>query len=870
MEILAPAGSKEAFLAAINSGADAVYLAGKNFGARAYAANFETEELAELIRYAHLRGAAVYVTLNTLIADSELQDALRFAADVWQAGADALILQDWGFASLLFEVLPEAVQHASTQMTLHNAPGTAFAAANGMARVILAREVSIEDMAIIKSTVDTELEVFVHGALCICFSGQCLFSSLVGGRSGNRGRCAQPCRLKYQLIRDGEAVAGGHLLSPRDLLGIEYMDELAAAGVDSLKIEGRMKRPEYVAAATAAYAAAKRGEEYDAKALAQTFNRGFTGAYFADKADGGNAQEPGSDFMSYERPNNRGVRLGRIDAVERDALVLRLSAPLQVGDGIEFWVTKGGRQGCIVKELETLADGRVRLPLADLPLKVQHLSVGDRIFRTSDSSLNSRLEALCARLDDMELRLHFTAKLGERPELTAEHGERRVTVSAEHTIAAAKNRPADMELLQKQLGRLGGSGWRLVELSADIEPGLMLPTSVLNQLRREALQKLEEKILDDYRYRRQGRSAAEIKQNININQDINQDINNIKRVSMLSGGDVWDAAGNKAGNKINKNKIDKIDKNERLAVAVGSLAAARAVCEAGAERIYWRGWADKFDLRAGSGKKGREAFAEEVRGLAGLDVPVAVLLPTVALQKELPLWRERLQICRNAGITAIAGANPWVWGLLYDMLDDMSDDWQPEITADFGLNIFNAASALFWQRHGANRVALSRELNREQLKNLRRLLQGRVASEVQVFGELEMMNSRHCPVGALCGGRMVGRSCSGACRGSRWQLKDEKGYLFPVYTDEFCRSHILNGHQLCLLEEAVDIAAGGQTARLELLHWEAKAAARATDIYADLLLGGKRTEAEYESARQKLAALAGVSLTKGHYHRGVE
>lgn len=860
MEILAPAGSKEAFLAAINSGADAVYLAGKNFGARAYAANFETEELAELIRYAHLRGAAVYVTLNTLIADSELQDALRFAADVWQVGADALILQDWGFASLLAEALPEAVQHASTQMTLHNAPGTAFAAANGMARVILAREVSIEDMAAIKSAVDTELEVFVHGALCICFSGQCLFSSLVGGRSGNRGRCAQPCRLKYQLMQDGEVVADGHLLSPRDLLGIEYMDELVAAGVDSLKIEGRMKRPEYVAAATAAYAAAKRGEEYDAKALAQTFNRGFTGAYFADKADGGNAQEPGSDFMSYERPNNRGVRLGRIDAVERDALVLRLSAPLQVGDGIEFWVTKGGRQGCIVKELENLADGRVRLPLSDLPLKVQHLSVGDRVFRTSDSSLNSRLEALCARLDDLELRLHFGAKLGARPELTAEHGEYSVTVSAEHMVAAAKNRPADMELLQRQLGRLGGSGWRLAELTADIESGLMLPASVLNQLRRDALQKLEEKILDDYQCRRQGKAAGEIKSEIKsgIKSDIKQ---NIKRVSMLSGGDMRDAIGsNKSGG----------NKNERLAVAVGSLAAARAVCQAGAERIYWRGWADKFDLRAGSGKKGRDAFAEEVRGLAELDVPVAVLLPTVALQKELPLWRERLLMCRDAGITAIAAANPWVWGLLDDMADDVSDNWRPEITADFGLNIFNAASAIFWQRHGVNRVALSRELNREQLKGLRRLLQGRLASEVQVFGELEMMNSRHCPVGALCGGRMVGRMCSGACRGSRWQLRDEKGYCFPVYTDEFCRSHILNGHQLCLLEEAADIAAGGQTARLELLHWEARAAAKATDIYADLLFGGKLTEAECESARQKLAALAGVSLTKGHYHRGVE
>lgn len=812
MEILAPAGSKEAFLAAVNSGADAVYLAGKQFGARAYAANFEIDELAGLIRYAHLRGVAVYVTLNTLISDAELEEALRFAREVWQAGADALILQDWGFAALLAEALPEAVQHGSTQMTLHNAPAAAFAAENGMARVILAREVSIADMAAIKRETGVELEVFVHGALCVCFSGQCLFSSLVGGRSGNRGRCAQPCRLKYQLMKDGEAVASGHLLSPRDLLGIGYLDELAAAGVDSLKIEGRMKRPEYVAAATAAYAAAKRGEEYDAQGLAQTFNRGFTGAYLAE--------EPGSDLMSYERPNNRGVRLGRIDAIARDALMLRLNAPLQAGDGIEFWVTRGGRQGCVVKELQNLPDGRVRLPLDGLPLQPQRLSVGDRVFRTSDSALNTRLEALCTELDDLPLTLHFVAELGGQPVLTATHGEYSVTVCAEHRIAQAKNRPADIELLQKQLGRLGGSGWRLDSLTADMQPGLMLPASVLNQLRRDALQALEEKILAAYQRPQRGRFTTGLA----------------------------DAASVAA------------PQQDKLAVAVGSLAAAQAARDAGADRIYWRGWRDRFDRWS----QDKGSFAQEVQTLAGLGVPVSVLLPTIALQQELPLWRERLAACREAGISGIAAGNPWVWPLLRDM------DWQPEITADFGLNIFNAAAALFWQRHGAVRAALSRELNREQLRGLRRRLNGRIAAEVQVFGELEMMNSRHCPIGALCGGKTAERACAGACRGGTWRLRDEKGYLFPVYTDEFCRSHILNGHQLCLLEEAVDIAAGGQTPRLELLHWTPQAVARVTDIYAGMLCGGRLTEAELESTRQKLVALAGVSLTKGHYHRGVE
>lgn len=807
MEILAPAGSREAFLAAVNSGADAVYLAGKQFGARAYAANFEIEELAGLIRYAHLRGVAVYITVNTLISDAELQDALCFSRDVWQAGADALILQDWGLAALLDRSLPEAVQHASTQMTLHNAPGTAFAAANGISRVVLAREVSIADMAAIRRDTGVELEVFVHGALCICFSGQCLFSSLVGGRSGNRGRCAQPCRLKYQLLRDGEAVSAGHLLSPRDLLGIEHLAELEEAGVASLKIEGRMKRPEYVAAATAAYAAAKRGEEYDAQGLAQTFNRGFTRAYLVD--------EPGSDLMSYERPNNRGVRLGRIDSISRDALVLRLTAPLQVGDGIEFWVSRGGRQGCVVRELQTLPDGRVRLPLEGLPLLPARLSVGDRVFRTSDSALNTRLEALCTELDDLPLKLHFSGRLGGQPCLTAGHKGYSVTVSADYQIPQAKNRPADMDLLIKQLGRLGGSGWRLDELTADLPEGLMLPASVLNQLRRDALQALEEKILADWR-----RPAR-------------------PRVTPGS----MDAAPPVKPQQV------------RLAAAVGSLAAAEAARDAGADHIYWRAWRDRFDSAA---------FAREVQGLGGLGVPVSVILPTIALQRELPLWRERLAACRQAGITGIAAGNPWVFAVLQEL------GWQPEITADLGLNVFNTAAALFWRGHGAGRIALSRELNREQLRVLRRSLAGRVDTEVQVFGELEMMTSRYCPIGAICGGKTAEKPCTGACRHGVWHLRDEKGYRFPVYTDEFCRSHIHNGHQLCLLEEAADIAAAGQTLRLELLHYAPQAADQVTGIFAGVLRRGKLAAEELEALRQRLAALAAVPLTKGHYHRGVE
>jgi putative protease len=257
-ELLAPAGSPQALRAAVENGADAVYLGGRSFSARASAENFTRDEFSESLRYAHLRGVKVYVTVNTLVDNREFAELADYLFFLFQEGTDALLVQDLGVVNWAREVLPGMPLHGSTQMTVHNAAGVDWLAGLGFTRVVLARETSRDDLQLIRERTSMELEVFVHGALCFCYSGQCLFSSMVGGRSGNRGRCAQPCRLTYRLVdeqdRDlSQPVGGEHLLSPKDLMLLGELPELIDLGIASLKIEGRMKRPEYVATVVRVY-----------------------------------------------------------------------------------------------------------------------------------------------------------------------------------------------------------------------------------------------------------------------------------------------------------------------------------------------------------------------------------------------------------------------------------------------------------------------------------------------------------------------------------------------------------------------------------------------------------------------------------------
>lgn len=339
MELLAPAGSFEALRAAVENGADAVYLGGKAYSARAAAANFTAEELQAALDYCHIWAVKVYVTVNTLLRDDELDDALAYLGDLYRWGADAVIVQDLGLIRRAREELPALELHGSTQMTLHNAGDVQAAEELGLRRVVLARELGLSDIAQISRRTSLELEVFVHGALCICYSGQCLLSSLIGGRSGNRGRCAQPCRQPYELL--GLEVPGEYVLSPRDLCLIDYLQELQEAGAVSLKIEGRLKSPDYVGVVVRTYRAALDGRPFDRGELAEVFNRGFTTAYIQDRTPTDlityhppqKAQRTGSARASYSSP--RALRKVKARLWAKVALGHSLQLTLVDEDGVQ-------------------------------------------------------------------------------------------------------------------------------------------------------------------------------------------------------------------------------------------------------------------------------------------------------------------------------------------------------------------------------------------------------------------------------------------------------------------------------------------------------------------------------------------------------
>ena len=313
VELLAPAGSIESLYAAINNGADAVYLGGSKFSARAYASNFDNETMKKAVDYCHSYGVKIYVTMNTLLKEKELNEAIKYVGYLYEIGVDALIVQDLGLVSLIQEKYNDFEIHASTQVTIHNGEGAIYFKEKGFTRIVLSRELSLEEIKHISKDLNIETEMFIHGALCVCYSGQCLMSSMIGGRSGNRGRCAQPCRMEYTLKSNNMGEKKAYLLSPKDMCTIENIKDIIDSGAYSLKVEGRMKRPEYVAGVVENYRKAIDKEYYNKKfnvqegkkVLLQLFNReGFSTAYLRKNI--------GKDMMSYKFPKNTGVEIGKV------------------------------------------------------------------------------------------------------------------------------------------------------------------------------------------------------------------------------------------------------------------------------------------------------------------------------------------------------------------------------------------------------------------------------------------------------------------------------------------------------------------------------------------------------------------------------
>ncbi len=495
LELLSPAGSPEALRAAVNCGCDAVYLGSKSFSARGSAANFDGDELRAAIEYCHLRGVRVYLAVNTLVKERELSQAAQLAHYAYEVGADAFITQDLGFAAQLSRLMPNIELHASTQMTAHNLYDVRELVRRGFSRVVLSRELGLREIDAITKGAECELEVFAHGALCVCYSGRCLMSAIIGGRSGNRGRCAQPCRLPYALARDGESVGSGYLLSPMDMCAGDSLRGLYAASQSSgrrisLKIEGRLRAPEYVAVATSTYRRAidrLHDSSFDGKplitsdemeALAGIFNRGgnFNAGYFKQFA--------GKSMMSGASPKHSGVLIGKVSAVDPKSgnVSIKLTKDVVPGDGIEIITRDDPHPGGFLNKAEAAG--------ATASIRAKgNARVGDSVYKTYDKLLNDNAAQLYARdTRKLSTKAKLRAIIGEPLQLTLYH--RSDAIANEGVVVEkAAARPLSAERLVQQICKTGETPF-CFELECEIDDDIFVNIGEVNELRRRAVDAL--------------------------------------------------------------------------------------------------------------------------------------------------------------------------------------------------------------------------------------------------------------------------------------------------------------------------------------------------------------------------------------------
>lgn len=491
IELLAPAGDKESLIAAIQNGADAIYLGGTLFNARTYARNFNDEELKWAVEYAHLHEVKIYVTVNTLYKDSEFEELMSYIKRLYHFQVDALIVQDLGLFHVLREYFPDFDIHMSTQASVMNVNSVSYFEEAGASRVVLARENTIEEIQEICSKTSIEIEVFIHGALCVCYSGQCLMSSFIGKRSGNRGSCAQPCRLRYDLCLDGQTLESRipFLLSPKDLMTIDHIGEFIDAGVTSFKIEGRMKKPEYVASVVHAYRKAIDGyisqthvdfqqEIHDMKAM---FNRDYTNGYiFHDK-----------EIVKGDYSGNKGMIIGKVINYnkKRNLVKIKLNDCLTQGDSIVFQdIDKGRPINKIYKNNKLV---RKALQGEVIEVEFNYPVYGGLVRKTTDIEILNKLNTTYQKENiRLPISIQLKAHINSYAQLDISYNDKSVTTYSKCQVEKALKTPITKERIEKQLSKLGDNPFFIQNIEIKIDHDITIPIKELNEMRREAISQL--------------------------------------------------------------------------------------------------------------------------------------------------------------------------------------------------------------------------------------------------------------------------------------------------------------------------------------------------------------------------------------------
>ena len=819
VELLAPAGDFVCLQAAVANGADAIYFGVDQFNARVRAKNFTLDSLPETMAYLHKYGVKGYVTLNILIFEDELEDVKTLVEACMQAGVDGLIVQDLGLIAMIREMSADFPIHGSTQLTLTSAEAIRFLDDYHMEVAVLGRENNLKQIKKISDQIDMPLEVFVHGALCVSYSGQCLTSEVLGGRSANRGECAQACRLPYDLVVDGELKEMGdisYVLSPKDLAAIDLVPELIEAGVQVFKIEGRMKSPEYVANVVQKYRQAidayYKNQKFDftkeiQNELEQSFSRGFTHGFLK----GTNHKQ----LLDGTYPKSRGVYIGKVEKVLNNGVLCRIENPIKRGDGIVFdgghpeAKEEGGRIFDLRKNGQKIegevCSGLVEIIPGRTQVRLKKVKIGQKIWKTNDPALDRALQKTYRKETDITYKkfpLEITAQ-GEVGEFlvsvwTDTKTGNSVEIQSKESLQKAMKRPLTEAYLFNQWGRLGDTVFELVSVKLVTTDEIILPVKQLNEMRRIAVEKLLEKRMKPRKY---------------VQQDVQVYPN--ERVYITEGF-----------------------AQPKLLPLCRTFEQIQAVCESELPMLYC-----DFEFMHQYPKA--VALAHQY----GKEIYLAT--PRVHMPDEIGILKGILKACPDGILVRNLGAMEYFTRAQAPLF----------LIADYSLNVSNHRSAKVLLQKGAERVTASFDLNEEQvLQMLAYMPEGK--TEVVIHQHLPMFHMEHCVYCTFLSKGTDYTNCGKPCERHRVSLKDRLGMLHPVRVDTGCRNTVYNAIEQSDAEYVEEFHDAGVVCfRIEFLEESQAQTKKRLQLYTDLMQK-KITGTEVWRA---LKATNQLGVTRGHF-----
>ena len=739
IELLSPVGNMDCMRAAVQNGADAVYF-GSGFSARAFASNFDGNDLKCAIEYAKLRGVQTHLTLNTLIKNDEFENAFSVAQMAYNYGIDAIIVQDLGLANLLINSFPNIAIHASTQLTAHNLDGVLSLQDMGFRRVVLSRELTLEEIEYITKNSNVEIETFIHGALCISYSGQCLFSSMVGGRSGNRGKCAQPCRLPFSLIDEKSSkLDSGYLLSTRDLCGLDFIPNLIKAGVTSLKIEGRMKSPEYVATVTKIYRKyidlAYSNEPYvvedsDRKLLALAFNRGgFSNGHLS--------KDYNKNLVFKEKQNNCGLFLGTIEKynAKKGLITFKCAESLHIGDSIATQNEQGSYKISELMLKNTNIKESKCGDVVTIGRMKGNIKPGDKLYKISDSIITSEIRSTFSEnSENRKVKLIFNSKfaLNKPIELSIKsnsnidvYKDLNINITSSKCPEQAKNSGLSKENIIKQFSKTNNTPYEFCEFNIELEDNLFLPNSVLNELKREVLSKVKAFAISNI-----SRNLGNKNLLSRINSYAETSTSTLKIALLL--------------NNLNLESYDNLQKIDKLYIPL------------------------KFFIN--------QNYCDKIKYLSN-KASLYIYLPTIMRNNYNKLFANNLEnIITNFDIHGFVVSNISGLYIIKKLTEKYNKNF--EFISNYTLNVYNSYSAYELQKRGITTVTLSPELDKEGLISL---CNSTSNSELIVYGNLPLMNMNYCLFGTS---NKCYSNCKHTCNSNnKYYLNDRMNVNFRIIPD---------------------------------------------------------------------------------------